>query len=136
VWIFAQLYLSVGGFGRRASDGGANLQMFFSRQLEGVWSQPGSQEQLQMVHHLCNVTEIETVSGGRFKLLCFILLCRSYCYLMFWRLALLVISYHQNKFGLCRMGIAIEAVKLSVISVLYTIFLVTPFSYLLIPFPR
>ncbi|XP_023703569.1 serine/threonine-protein kinase SIK3 isoform X4 [Cryptotermes secundus] len=40
---------AIGGFGRRASDGGANLQMFFSRQLEGVWSQPGSQEQLQML---------------------------------------------------------------------------------------
>ncbi|PSN34704.1 hypothetical protein C0J52_19023 [Blattella germanica] len=40
---------AIGGFGRRASDGGANLQMFFSRQLEGVWSQPGSQEHLQML---------------------------------------------------------------------------------------
>jgi hypothetical protein len=49
------VYLSVGGFGRRASDGGANLQMFFSRQLEGVWSQPGSQEQLQMVCQLKNI---------------------------------------------------------------------------------
>ncbi|XP_049838712.1 serine/threonine-protein kinase SIK3 isoform X1 [Schistocerca gregaria] len=38
-----------GGFGRRASDGGANLQMFFSRQMEGVWSQPGSQEHLQLL---------------------------------------------------------------------------------------
>ncbi|XP_068081094.1 serine/threonine-protein kinase SIK3 isoform X2 [Anabrus simplex] len=38
-----------GGFGRRASDGGANLKMFFSRQMEGAWSQPGSQEQLQLL---------------------------------------------------------------------------------------
>ncbi|XP_046382501.1 serine/threonine-protein kinase SIK3 homolog isoform X2 [Ischnura elegans] len=37
-----------GGFGRRASDGGANLQMYFQRQLEGIWSQPGSREQLQL----------------------------------------------------------------------------------------
>ncbi|XP_059482421.1 serine/threonine-protein kinase SIK3-like isoform X2 [Neocloeon triangulifer] len=35
-----------GNFGRRASDGGANLQIFFQRQVEGAWSQPGSQEQL------------------------------------------------------------------------------------------
>lgn len=53
--MITQVYLSVGGFGRRASDGGANLQMFFSRQLEGVWSQPGSQEQLQMVCKLMNM---------------------------------------------------------------------------------
>nr|CAD7408312.1 unnamed protein product [Timema poppensis] len=39
----------MGGFGRRASDGGANIQMFFSRQVEGIWSQPGSQEQLQLL---------------------------------------------------------------------------------------
>lgn len=42
--------------------------MFFSRQLEGVWSQPGSQEQLQMVYHLQNflnnMAEIETINGG------------------------------------------------------------------------
>ncbi|XP_071441938.1 serine/threonine-protein kinase SIK3 isoform X2 [Hetaerina americana] len=37
-----------GGFGRRASDGGANLQMYFQRQVEGIWSQPGSREQLQL----------------------------------------------------------------------------------------
>ncbi|KAG8222367.1 hypothetical protein J437_LFUL002986 [Ladona fulva] len=37
-----------GGFGRRASDGGANLQMYFQRQVEGIWSQPGSREQLQI----------------------------------------------------------------------------------------
>ncbi|XP_069163626.1 serine/threonine-protein kinase SIK3 isoform X7 [Procambarus clarkii] len=36
-----------GGLGRRASDGGANLQMFFQRQLpEGGWSHPNSQEQI------------------------------------------------------------------------------------------
>jgi hypothetical protein len=40
-----------------------------------------------------------------------------------------------NTFGLCLMGVAMEVVKLSIISVLYTIFLVMPFSYLLIPFP-
>nr|CAD7444367.1 unnamed protein product [Timema bartmani] len=39
----------MGGFGRRASDGGANIQMFFSRQVEGIWSQPGSQEHLQLL---------------------------------------------------------------------------------------
>jgi hypothetical protein len=38
-------FFSVGNFGRRASDGGANLQMFFQRHAEGAaWSQPGSQE--------------------------------------------------------------------------------------------
>lgn len=40
------------GFGRRASDGGANLEMFFHRHMEGVWSQPGSNEQIQMVINL------------------------------------------------------------------------------------
>ncbi|XP_063218746.1 serine/threonine-protein kinase SIK3-like isoform X2 [Bacillus rossius redtenbacheri] len=40
---------AIGGFGRRASDGGANLQMFFGRQTEGLWSHPGSQEQIQML---------------------------------------------------------------------------------------
>ncbi|KAG7156580.1 Serine/threonine-protein kinase SIK3-like, partial [Homarus americanus] len=38
---------AAGGLGRRASDGGANLQMFFQRQLpEGGWSHPNSQEQI------------------------------------------------------------------------------------------
>lgn len=46
--IFNSIF-SVNGFGRRASDGGANLEMFFHRQMEGVWSQPGSNEQIQMV---------------------------------------------------------------------------------------
>ncbi|KAK6645412.1 hypothetical protein RUM43_001689 [Polyplax serrata] len=40
---------AMSGFGRRASDGGANLEMFFNRQMEGVWSQPGSNEQIQML---------------------------------------------------------------------------------------
>ncbi|XP_037773432.1 serine/threonine-protein kinase SIK3-like, partial [Penaeus monodon] len=34
------------GLGRRASDGGANLQMYFQRQFEGGWSHPNSQEQI------------------------------------------------------------------------------------------
>ena len=34
----------MGGFGRRASDGGANLQIYFEN-----WSQPGSHEQIQLV---------------------------------------------------------------------------------------
>ncbi|CAL4194674.1 unnamed protein product, partial [Meganyctiphanes norvegica] len=38
-----------GGFGRRASDGGANLQMYFQRQLEGGWSHPNSQEHLAQI---------------------------------------------------------------------------------------
>ncbi|KAK8724908.1 hypothetical protein OTU49_010971, partial [Cherax quadricarinatus] len=34
-----------GGLGRRASDGGANLQMYFQRQFpDGGWSHPNSQE--------------------------------------------------------------------------------------------
>ncbi|XP_026279659.1 serine/threonine-protein kinase SIK3 isoform X2 [Frankliniella occidentalis] len=40
---------AMGGFGRRASDGGANLQMYF----EG-WSQPGSQDQIQLVQSDCS----------------------------------------------------------------------------------
>ncbi|KAK3913599.1 Serine/threonine-protein kinase SIK3 [Frankliniella fusca] len=40
---------AMGGFGRRASDGGANLQMYF----EG-WSQPGSQDQIQLVQPDCS----------------------------------------------------------------------------------
>lgn len=41
---------AAGGLGRRASDGGANLQMFFQRQLpEGGWSHPNSQEQITQV---------------------------------------------------------------------------------------
>ncbi|KAL0281085.1 UNVERIFIED_CONTAM: hypothetical protein PYX00_002182 [Menopon gallinae] len=40
---------AMSGFGRRASDGGANLEMFFHRHMEGVWSQPGSNEQIQML---------------------------------------------------------------------------------------
>ncbi|XP_072152314.1 serine/threonine-protein kinase SIK3 isoform X2 [Bemisia tabaci] len=35
------------GFGRRASDGGANLKMYYQR-LDGVCSQPGSNEELQL----------------------------------------------------------------------------------------
>ncbi|XP_053655526.1 serine/threonine-protein kinase SIK3 isoform X3 [Cherax quadricarinatus] len=36
-----------GGLGRRASDGGANLQMYFQRQFpDGGWSHPNSQEQI------------------------------------------------------------------------------------------
>ncbi|XP_076053776.1 uncharacterized protein LOC143032726 [Oratosquilla oratoria] len=38
------------GFGRRASDGGANLQMYFQRQLaESVWSHPNSREHITQV---------------------------------------------------------------------------------------
>lgn len=51
------LYIfTAGGFGRRASDGGANLHIFHqqhssntSNDEEGGWSQPGSREQLQPV---------------------------------------------------------------------------------------
>ncbi|XP_034233875.1 serine/threonine-protein kinase SIK3-like isoform X2 [Thrips palmi] len=60
---------AMGGFGRRASDGGANLQMFF----EG-WSQPGSQEQIQLVPSECSpphsqgsqplTASIPTISGS------------------------------------------------------------------------
>lgn len=39
-------FVSVGGFGRRASDGGANLQSYSQRAV----SQPGSREELQLVH--------------------------------------------------------------------------------------
>ena len=39
-----------GGFGRRASDGGANLQMYFQRQhTDGGYSQPSSNEQIAQV---------------------------------------------------------------------------------------
>lgn len=40
--------LTVGGFGRRASDGGAHLQSYSTR----VVSQPGSQEELKAVSYL------------------------------------------------------------------------------------
>ncbi|KAH0951990.1 hypothetical protein HN011_005435 [Eciton burchellii] len=46
--------MATGGFGRRASDGGANLHIFHQQQSnnvnndeDGGWSQPGSREQLQ-----------------------------------------------------------------------------------------
>ncbi|GLG92961.1 Calcium/calmodulin-dependent protein kinase type II alpha chain [Gryllus bimaculatus] len=40
---------AIGGFGRRASDGGANLKIFFNQIGDGIWSQPGSQEQLPLL---------------------------------------------------------------------------------------
>lgn len=47
---------TAGGFGRRASDGGANLHIFHQQHSnnvnndeDGGWSQPGSREQLQPV---------------------------------------------------------------------------------------
>lgn len=43
-----------GGFGRRASDGGANLEMYFHRQGDGNWSQPGSNQHMQLVRNLKN----------------------------------------------------------------------------------
>lgn len=48
---------TAGGFGRRASDGGANLHIFHQQHSsntntdeDGGWSQPGSREQLQPVN--------------------------------------------------------------------------------------
>lgn len=47
---------TAGSFGRRASDGGANLHIFHQQHSsntnnddDGGWSQPGSREQLQSV---------------------------------------------------------------------------------------
>lgn len=55
-------------FGRRASDGGANLHIFHQQQNninndeEGGWSQPGSREQLQPVsvlqRYISNIIQI------------------------------------------------------------------------------
>lgn len=41
------MLFTVGGFGRRASDGGAHLQSYSQRAV----SQPGSQEELKAVSH-------------------------------------------------------------------------------------
>ena len=60
---------AMGGFGRRASDGGANFQMYFEN-----WSQPGSHEQIQLVPAECSpphsqgsqplTTSVSTISGS------------------------------------------------------------------------
>jgi len=57
---------AAGSFGRRASDGGANLHIFHQQHSntnndeDGGWSQPGSREQLQPVskhyRYIPNVT--------------------------------------------------------------------------------
>lgn len=47
--IFQYILITGSGLGRRASDGGANLQMYFQRQFEGGWSHPNSQEQITQV---------------------------------------------------------------------------------------
>jgi hypothetical protein len=45
--------------------------MFFTRQVDGVWSQPGSQEQLQVVCYLQNIlndrAKIQTINCGLWK---------------------------------------------------------------------
>lgn len=58
-YLFTTYYMlfTAGGFGRRASDGGANLHIFHQQHSsntnndeDGGWSQPGSREQLQPVN--------------------------------------------------------------------------------------
>lgn len=50
-------FIVAGGFGRRASDGGANLHVFYQQHgsnssgEDGGWSQPGSREHLQPVRN-------------------------------------------------------------------------------------
>lgn len=66
--------ITAGSFGRRASDGGANLHVFYQQHgsnsggaEDGGWSQPGSREHLQPVrkiystcilHKLLNIYKI------------------------------------------------------------------------------
>jgi hypothetical protein len=112
--------------------------MFFSRQLEGVWSQPGSQEQLQMVYHLQNflnnVAEIETVNGDQEITLLsevgFTTSCSGSSH------SLLKCRFSVFKISLVYilMAVANQVVQLSIIPVLYAVFIVMPFSCLLIAF--